>query len=98
MGPATEAKFGPGDLVKVREGTPSVHHRTPDYVKGKTGRVEALWGAYHNPETRAHGGTGLPKQPLYLVEFDQVEVWGTYSGPPGDVVSVDIYEHWLEPA
>ena len=53
---------------------------------------------FHNPESRAYGGSGLPKQPLYRVEFDQVAVWGRYLGSSGDKVCVDIYEHWLEPA
>ena len=92
-------RFEAGDLVRVRTGSPSHHHRTPLYVKGKTGRVAAPCGVFHNPESRAYGGSGLPKQPLYRVEFDQAYVWGSaYTGPPRDTVYVDIYEHWLEPA
>ena len=53
---------------------------------------------FHNPESRAYGGSGLPKQPLYMVQFEQAVVWERYLGLPGDKVCVDIYEHWLEPA
>ena len=74
------------------------HHRTPAYIKGKTGRVAVLCGVFPNPESLAYGGSGLPSQPLYRVAFEQSEVWDSYRGPPGDTVHVDIYQHWLEPA
>ena len=98
MSETTKAKYRPGDRVSVRDESHIGHHRTPAYVKGKTGRIEALCGVFHNPESRAYGGSGLPKQPLYRVEFEQAAVWERYLGLPGDKICVDIYEHWLEPA
>ena len=92
------AKFRPGDAVRVRRGSPPGHFRTPRYIQGKTGRIEAVQGAYGNPESLAHGGDGLPKQFLYLVRFDQSHVWSGYPGPATDRILIDIYEHWLEPA
>jgi Nitrile hydratase beta subunit, C-terminal len=38
----------------------------------------------------------LPKRTLYLVAFNQAEVWGSAQAPR-DKVLVDIYDHWLEP-
>ena len=93
-----EVKYQPGEQVRVRVGSPPGHFRTPEYIQGKTGRVAALCGVFPNPESLAHGGSGLPRQPLYQVEFVQVEVWDGYTGPAGDKLLVDIYEHWLEPA
>lgn len=90
--------FVPGDAVRVREGTPAHHHRTPAYIKGKTGVVTAFCGVFHNPETRAHNGTGIPMQPLYRVSFDQTSLWDGYTGESNDEVLVDIYQNWLEPA
>ena len=90
-------RYGAGDRVAVREDSPPGHHRTPWYVKGRTGLVTAVYGAFPNPESRAYGGSGLPKQPLYRVEFAQSDVWSSYRGPSGDKIYVDIYEHWLEP-
>ena len=58
----------------------------------------AICGAFLNPESLAHGGSGLPKQHLYRVEFGQTELWDRYNGPEDDKVVVDIYEHWLNPA
>ena len=92
------ARYRPGDRVKVRPDTPSGHHRTPGYVKDKPGRVKAYCGDFRNPESLAYGGSGLPKQPLYRVEFEQCEVWTDYSGHRKDKVYVDIYEDWLDPA
>jgi nitrile hydratase len=92
------AKFKPGDPVRVRTGHPPGHIRTPAYIRGKTGRVAAVHGAFRNPESLAFGGEGLPKLPLYLVGFAQAEVWDRYVGSPRDTLYVDIYEHWLEPA
>ena len=92
------SKFQPGDSVVVRVDYPSGHYRTPDYVKGQTGRIVALCGVFRNPESLGHGGDGLPRKPLYRVQFDQATVWESYGGPATDKVLVDIYEHWLEPA
>lgn len=93
-----QAEYGAGDRVRVRVGNPPHHFRTPTYSQGKTGRVESLCGVFPNPESLAYGGTGLPKQPLYRVEFSQTEVWDRYPGPTSDKVLVDIYQHWLDPA
>jgi hypothetical protein len=54
-------------------------------------------GAFRNPESLAYGGDGLPKQFLYLVRFDQTQVWGRNDTPAHDTLFIDIYEHWLEP-
>ena len=97
MAAAANASFQPGDLVRVRVDSPAGHFRTPCYIQGKTGRVVALCGVFRNPESLAYGGTGLPKQPLYRVEFPQTVVWEAYAGSATDKVLVDIYEHWLEP-
>ncbi len=74
------------------------HHRTPGYLKGKTGSVERVHGAFTNPETRAYGGDGLPEQTLYNVSFAERDVWPDYSGRDDDRIYVDVYEHWLEAA
>ena len=75
------------------------HHRTPGYVKGKVGRVKALSGRFYDPESRAYGGSGVPKRALYLVEFGMRDLWGGgYKGPAADSLLVDIYEQWIEPA
>jgi len=91
------AKFKPGGRVRVRVDSPPGHFRTPAYIQSKTGLVEAVYGAFRNPESLAYGGAGLPKQFLYLVRFDQAQVWEQYAASPQDKLFIDIYEHWLEP-
>ena len=92
------AKYSTGDRVRVRVGAPSHHFRTPAYIQGKIGQVVALCGIFPNPESLAHGGSGLPQRPLYRVEFAQTQVWRRYRGLESDKILVDIYEHWLAPA
>ena len=96
---SVSTKFKPGAKVRVRVGSPPHHFRTPAYIQGKTGVVATVHGSFRNPETLAYGGDGLPKLPLYLVRFDQPEVWEEgYTSSPKDTLFIDIYEHWLEPA
>ncbi len=96
--PDTAARFKPGDRVRVRSDAPPGHVRTPTYIKGRTGVVEGLHGAFPNPESLAYGGDGLPRQPLYLVRFEQADLWREYPVSAHDKVLVNVYEHWLEPA
>jgi nitrile hydratase len=72
------------------------HHRTPGYLKGKIGTIERMHASFTNPETRAYGSNGLPKQPLYLVSFVQHDVWPAYPGRGDDRIYADVFEHWLE--
>ena len=91
------SRFAPGDAVQVRRAYPPGHLRTPTFIRGKRGVVEALPGVYANPEELAYGRPGTPEQPLYRVRFWQSEVWPEYAGPAADSIFVDIYEHWLIP-
>ena len=87
-----------GQKVRVDSRAHEGHHRTPGYLKGKTGTIEHVRASFPNPETCAYGGDGLPKQPLYLVGFAQRDVWPGYSGRSADGLYADVFEHWLEDA
>ena len=91
-------RFKPGDRVRVRAEDRPGHIRTPFYIRGRVGWVERVYGEFLNPELLAYGKDGLPKRTLYLVAFDQSEVWDRYQSSPRDKLYVDIYEHWLEPS
>jgi nitrile hydratase subunit beta len=93
-----EARFKAGDKVRVMKAYPPGHIRTPFYIRGHTGTVERVCGAFPNPEELAQMRDGLPAQPLYRVRFRQKDVWPGYQGPDGDVVEIEIYQHWLERA
>jgi hypothetical protein len=81
--------FDVGQPVRISARSHGGHHRTPGYVKGKTGTVVLRHGAFTNPETRAYGEDGLPERQLYLVAL---------AGESHDRIYVDVFEHWLEPA
>jgi nitrile hydratase len=88
--------FAIGDRVRVRKIFPLGHIRTPWYIRGCTGVVERICGAYPNPEELAYHRSGLPAQPLYRVRFSQREVWPDYRGSASDTLDLEIYQHWLE--
>lgn len=92
------ARFKAGDRVRVLKAAPLGHVRTPWYIRGHTGVVERLCGAFPNPEELAYARSGKPRQPLYRVRFAQKEVWPDYVGLADDVIEVEIFQHWLEAA
>lgn len=93
-----EAKFQPGDRVRILDRDQPGHVRTPIYVRGKTGVIERIVGSFPNPELLAVGHSGLPYKMLYRVNFAQSELWDDYDGKPEDTLEIEIYEHWLAPA
>lgn len=93
--PAGEPKFGPGQTVRIRPGVAPGHIRTPWYLRGKTGVIERICGAFGNPEDLAYGRSG-GKTPLYRVRFTMAEVWGDDVNNPNDTLDAEIFEHWLE--
>jgi Nitrile hydratase beta subunit, C-terminal len=91
-------RYRTGESVRVADRPHDGHHRTPGYLKGKTGLVERAHPAVTNPETRAYGGDGLPEQRLYLISVSQRDLWSDYRGAAADRVFVEVFEHWLEKA
>jgi nitrile hydratase subunit beta len=90
-------RFRPGDAVKVLDKQVQGHVRTPTYVRGKQGWIERVHGEFRNPESLAYGGSGLPREPLYMVGFRQHDLWASrYAESPTDNLYIDLYEHWLE--
>ena len=96
--PVSAHRFNVGDRVVVKRRFPPGHRRTPHYIRGKTGEIERICGAFPNPEELAYGFDGEPKKVLYRVRFAQKEVWPDYEGPQCDIIEMEIFEHWLEAA
>jgi nitrile hydratase len=84
--------------VRVAARSHEGHHRTPGYLKGRTGTVERVHASFRNPETRAYGADGLPEQRLYQVGFAERDIWPDYRGHGDDRIYADVFEHWLEEA
>ncbi len=91
-------RFKAGDRVDVDDRDAVGHCRTPHYLRGQTGVVAEVHGAFRDPERLAYHKPGLPAQVLYKVRFRQAELWPSYDGPPDDQLEADIYEPWLKPA
>ncbi len=96
--PAVKPRFKSGETVRVAKRGVEGHCRTPWYLRGKTGVIAEVQGAYGDPERLAYHKPGLPAQILYKVRFLQAEIWSRYPGPDTDHLEADIYEYWLEPA
>ncbi|UCF76403.1 MAG: nitrile hydratase subunit beta [Betaproteobacteria bacterium] len=96
--PAPGHLFNVGDPVVIKRSFPPGHRRTPYYIRGKRGVIERICGAFPNPEELAYGFDGKPAKVLYRVRFEQNHVWPGYAGPARDIIEMEIFEHWLEPA
>jgi len=89
--------YRPGDRVRILSSKKPGHVRTPEYLKGKSGWIEAMIGLFPSPEDLAYGLSGLPERTLYKVGFKQADLWEDYQGPAEDILYADVYEHWLQP-
>jgi hypothetical protein len=100
---STPPMFAIGDAVRVRSFLSSTewkrpHIRTPGYIYGVAGTVERVCGRHGDPSCLAFGLTA-PMVQLYRVRFRQRDIWPEQYGSGtdlGDVVEVEVYEHWLE--
>lgn len=91
------AKFAAGQRVRIADRTPPVHHRVPSYAKGQVGVIERVCGLHGMPENFIRGD-GKPEQRIYRVTIPQTKLWPWYDGTAKDIVEIEIFEHWLEPA
>lgn len=94
--PQAPALFAVGDRVRARVMHPPGHTRLPRYLRGRQGRVERVHGVHVFPDSNAHGRGEDPRW-LYGVAFEADELWGP-QGRPGDSISVDLWEPYLERA
>ncbi len=62
------------------------------------GVVESVLPAFLDPEREAYGVNAGTEVRLYRVRITQAALWPDYRGGPGDVLELEVYEHWLEPA
>lgn len=96
--PEAEPGFGVSDAVLVRNLHPRGHTRVPRYVRGKRGTVVADNGVWALQDTD-EGGQRLGNSPqhVYTVRFESRELWGE-RGSLNDVIYVDLWEAYIEPA
>jgi nitrile hydratase len=93
-----KARFRVGDRVCVLELSKAGHVRTPFYIRGKTGKIIQFCGVFLNPEDLSVGKTAGPAVPLYRVSFRQRDLWPEYKRNGADLLTIEVYDHWLAPA
>lgn len=72
------------------------HTRLPQYAAGATGHIVRLHGAHVLPDSNAHH-LGEAPEPLYTVVFAAAQLWAAPEHP-GDEVTLDLWQSYLEPA
>lgn len=87
-------RFQAGDRVWMRNHSVPHHSRLPGYVWGRDGVIERCHGAHLFPDARAQR-LGEQPQFLYTVVFQSTTLWD--DARPGDTVSVDAWEPYMEP-
>ncbi|QIT54426.1 nitrile hydratase subunit beta [Aquisalimonas sp. 2447] len=87
--------FDVGEVVCVRDKDVRRHMRTPRYSRNCIGIIEEYVGAFLNPEKLAEGQCDGPVINLYRVRLSMEEIWGADVEQSGDVVLLEVYEHWL---
>jgi nitrile hydratase subunit beta len=86
--------FAVGGQVRTAATGKRGHTRLPAYARGRTGTVTAHHGGWIFPDTHAHGHGECPTH-LYTVAFTGEALWGE-EAEPGVVVSLDLFEPYLE--
>jgi nitrile hydratase len=84
-----------GTQVRIKAMTPPGHIRTPHYLRGKSGVIERVLGAFKNPEQLAYA-LPAPERTLYRVRFEMAELWGDGAEAPADTLDAEIFAHWIE--
>lgn len=96
--PDPDPRFGVGDEVRARNLHPRGHTRLPRYARGKRGTVMADNGVWSLQDTDETGHRpGIFRQHVYNVRFAGQELWGDRAAPR-DVVYIDMWEEYIEPA
>lgn len=92
----SSASYKVGDLVRARVINPTTYTRLPRYIRGKTGVINKVHGAYVFPDALGHRLDPDP-QYVYSVRFAAQELWGKESSPK-DALYIDLFDTHLEPA
>lgn len=96
--PKPDPGFSVDDEVRVRNLHPRGHTRVPRYARGKRGAVVTDNGVWALQDTDENGQRlGNFPQHVYTVRFASQELWGDRASPR-DVVYMDLWEEYIEPA
>jgi nitrile hydratase subunit beta len=89
--------FRPGNKVRVSTRPPIGHYRVPQYLRGKTGSVEAvIEPAGLDNEQEGYGRNAGARRHYYRIAVAMTELWPDYAGSPRDGLRIEVFETWLE--
>ena len=92
-----EPRFRAGDEIRVLQRSPLGHFRTPNYVRGKRGRVEkVIEPSAINNEDEGFGRNAGVKRHYYRIAIPFTELWPNYPGFKNDGLRIEVFETWLE--
>ena len=86
------ARYSVGAAVRTRRERTAQHTRLPRYLRGRTGTIVAVAGAFPVADDRAAGIAAL-REMLYTVAFGAAPIFA------GAVhrITADLWERYLEP-
>lgn len=89
--------FKEGDAVVIATRSPIGHYRMPTYLRGKSGKIEAIIpGRAVDNEEEGYGRNAGSKGYYYRVAIPMTEIWPDYIGSANDGLRIEIFENWLE--
>lgn len=89
--------FQQGDQVRILNRSPIGHYRVPQYLRGKTGVVEAVIEPPSvDNEEEGYGRNAGSKRHYYRIAVPMTQIWPDYAGSPHDGLRIEIFETWLE--
>lgn len=97
-GQAGPAKFSAGERVRVRDLPAMFYTRTPEYCRGAEGIIAEVTYETPAPEDETWDREDAKPEWMYIVRFNQSQLWDNYTGPAGDTLQTEIPERWLEAA
>lgn len=92
-----EPIFRPGDRIRISDRSPIGHYRVPQYLRGKTGSIEAvIEPTLIDNEEEGYGRNAGSKRHYYRIAVPMTELWPDYAGSARDGLRIEVFESWLE--
>jgi nitrile hydratase len=89
-------KFAVGSKVQITNVPADSHSRLPGYLRGRIGTVERVFEGDYAYFCHTGDGIGDP-MPIYIVEFDPAEIWGSRAEEGPLMLYAELFEAYLEP-
>ncbi|MGO9049946.1 MAG: SH3-like domain-containing protein [Xanthobacteraceae bacterium] len=92
-----EPIFRPGDQIRISDRSPIGHYRVQQYLRGKTGSIEAvIEPTLIDNEEEGYGRNAGSKRHYYRIAVPMTELWPDYAGSARDGLRIEVFESWLE--